>query len=288
VKRCVTCERSFDGPEWACPYCGFTPDTVGEITRFAAPNGRDGFDPDAFDRLAQLEHESFWFRARNRLIDWAVCQYFPCASSLLEIGCGTGFVLEGLSRTHPRLQLIGADLHSGGLAHAAARIPGLSLLQSDARRIPFDAEFDILGAFDVLEHIDDDAGVLAEMHRAVKPGGGILITVPQHPWLWSASDEQAEHKRRYRRDELLARVSTAGFTIRRVTSFVTLLLPAMAIIRLRGRVSRDRLDPSREHVIAQRATAQLEQILMAEHAMISRGVDLPVGGSLLVVAERRA
>jgi SAM-dependent methyltransferase len=288
MRRCLSCERSFGGPGWTCPTCGFEPDKIGSITRFCTPVGRDGFDPDAFDRLAELEHHSFWFRSRNRLIAWAVDHYFRDAHNLLEIGCGTGFVLEGLRRMRPGLSLLGADLHIGGLAHAARRIPDLGLLQLNACRLPFDGEFDVIGAFDVLEHIDDDDTVLAEVRRALRPGGGIVLTVPQHPWLWSASDDYGEHKRRYRRAELTSKVGKAGFTIRRVTSFVTLLLPAMVIMRLRGRVKHAPIDPVHEHVMAQRVRKPLEAVLELERRLIARGVDLPVGGSLLLVAERTA
>jgi SAM-dependent methyltransferase len=288
VKRCVRCAQSFESPEWVCPKCGFAAQAVGPITRFTTPTGKDGFDPDAFDRLVELEHQSFWFRARNRLIGWAVDHYFPDAASLLEIGCGTGFVLESLRRHHPDLSLLGGDLHIEGLAHAAARVPDVSLLQFDARRIPFDTEFDVVCAFDVLEHIDEDERAFAEMRRAIRPGGGMMLTVPQHRWLWSATDECAEHKRRYRRGELVSKVSAAGFTVRRVTSFVTLLLPAMAMMRLRGRLGRVPVDPAREHLTAQRLTAPLECVLAMERLLIAHGADLPVGGSLLLVARRGA
>jgi SAM-dependent methyltransferase len=286
VKRCAECEARFDGQSWICPACGHAPGLAGAIPRFATPAGRDGFDPAAFDRLAALEHSSSWFRARNRLIGWALRRYFPHARSMMEIGCGTGFVLEGLRRMRPGLKLVGGDLHVEGLAHAARRVPGIDLLQLDARRIPFDAEFDVIGAFDVIEHIDDDELVLKEMRRALVPGGGIVLTVPQHPWLWSVSDDYAEHKRRYRRAELVSKVQAAGFTIRRVSAFVTLLLPAMAAMRLRGRLRKGPIDPFREHLIAQRLAAPLDLILELEHSLIARGSDLPAGGSLLLVAVR--
>ncbi|HEX3692607.1 MAG TPA: class I SAM-dependent methyltransferase [Solirubrobacteraceae bacterium] len=233
-----------------------------------------------------MEHGSFWFRARSRLIAWALQRYFPRARSLLEIGCGTGFVLESVHRAVPQLWLVGADLHSQGLKHASARLPELDFLQLDARRIPYEREFDVIGAFDVLEHIAEDRRVLQEMHAAVKPGGGILLTVPQHPWLWSAIDEYGEHKRRYRRTDLIAKISAAGFEIQRITSFVTLLLPAMAAMRLRARLRHAPLDPTRELAISRRLTAALERVMDVERSIVVRGADLPAGGSLLVVANR--
>ncbi len=283
MKRCLSCERRFDGPSWICPSCGFAPPVLDDIPRFVVPLNNDGFDPATFDKLVELEHGSFWFRSRNRLLVWAVERYFPTARSFFEIGCGTGYVLEGLHRALPHLRVVGAELHGEGLQHASQRVPSVELLQMDARRIPFDSEFDLIGAFDVLEHIDDDERVLDELGAAVKPGGGILITVPQHPWLWSASDDYGEHKRRYRRAELVAKVTAAGFEVRRITSFVSLLLPVMAMVRLYGRIRRP--DPASELTVT-RADSALERVLDLERALIAHDKDLPFGGSLLMVASR--
>ena len=80
-------------------------------------------------------------------------------------------------------------LRCGCRSRAVSRVPDVQLYQLDGRRLPFEEEFDVVGAFDVLEHVDDDGLVLAQMHQATKPGGGIIVSVPQHPWLWSAVDE---------------------------------------------------------------------------------------------------
>ena len=100
-----------------------------------------------------------------------------------------------------------------GIDFANARVPDADLFQMDARQIPFREEFDVIGAFDVFEHIDQDQTVLEQMHAAVKPGGGIIVTVPQHRWLWSMVDEYSFHRRRYRRMELLQKVKAAGFEV---------------------------------------------------------------------------
>jgi SAM-dependent methyltransferase len=259
---------------------------VSRVRQFAAPVGRDGFDPDAFQALSAIEHRSFWFRSRNRLIAWAMERYFHTAESLFEVGCGTGFVLESISHTFPELWLMGGDLHAEALKYAARRLPELDFLQFDARRIPYEGEFDVIAAFDVLEHIAEDQQVLGEMRTALKPGGGMLLTVPQHPWLWSAVDDYGEHKRRYRKAELEAKVSAAGFKILRVTSFMSLLLPAMVAVRLRTRSQGDLADPNSGLAPPRRLTAILEYMTGIERSLIMRGTDFPVGGSLLLVANR--
>src|SRR4030095_11666933 len=151
------------------------------------------------------------------------------AKTFLEIGCGTGFVLSGVKEALPSLTLAGSEIFSEGLGFAAQRLPDVDLFQMDARRIPFREEFDVIGAFDVLEHIQEDEAVLTQMYAATKKGGGILITVPHHPFLWSGSDEFARHARRYKTRELCDKVRRAGFHVLRVTSFVSVLLPALIL-----------------------------------------------------------
>ena len=93
---------------------------------------------------------------------------------------------------------------------AAIRPSGIELVQADARQRPYDLEFDVVGAFDVLEHIAEDLDALRQLVRAVKPGGGVLLTVPQHPALWSPIDEYSHHQRRYTRQGLIELLRLGG------------------------------------------------------------------------------
>jgi SAM-dependent methyltransferase len=247
----------------------------------------DGFELRSFELLARLEPSSFWFRSRNRLVVQLLRRYFPGARRLLEIGCGTGFVLAGLREALPQLELVGSELYEGGLEFAADRLPGVELYQMDCRRMPFDSEFDVICALDVLEHVEEDQVALAELFRSVRPGGGVIVSVPQHPRLWSAGDDFAHHKRRYRRRELVSRLRGAGFEVRRLTSFVSLLLPLMAMSRTRQRDPKT-YDPTTEYRAPRAVDRMFERILEAERWMIGTGVSLPVGGSLFAVATKSA
>jgi SAM-dependent methyltransferase len=159
------------------------------------------------------------------------------------------------------------------------------LLELDARKLPFEAEFDVVGAFDVLEHIEEDERALLEMHAALQPGGGLVVTVPQHPALWSAVDEYSRHVRRYRRSELLTKLRDSGFEVVRWTSFVSLLLPVLALSRLRFR-GKKAFDPLSEYRAPPFVDSAFGWVLTAERALIRCDVSLPVGGSLLAVARR--
>jgi SAM-dependent methyltransferase len=105
---------------------------------------------------------------QERLIHWVLRHYFPQARNFLEIGCGTGFVLLGIQNAFPGLSLSGSELFGEGLTYAHDRLPHVPLFQMDARRIPFEDEFDVIGAFDVLEHIQEDENVLFQMAQATK------------------------------------------------------------------------------------------------------------------------
>ncbi len=289
MRLCLRCHADFAGSGWRCPHCGFEPPRIGGFPAFAPElaQGASGYDPAHFAELARLEAGNFWFRARNRLIMWAIGRYFSGARNLLEVGCGTGFVLAGIATAFPALKLAASEAAATGLAHAAARVPGASLMQMDARRIPFRDEFDVVGAFDVIEHLADDRAVLAGLCAAVAPAGGLLLTVPQHPFLWSEFDARAGHVRRYRAAELRGKVMEAGFEIVKMTSFVTLLLPLMLVSRLAQRRPRRDYDPLAELRITPWLNWTLEKALDAERLLIRAGIPLPAGGSLLVVARRR-
>jgi SAM-dependent methyltransferase len=247
----------------------------------------EGFKDAYFHQLADLEARNFWFRARNRLITWAIRRYFPAAGNFLEIGCGTGYVLSGIGKANPGLALSGSEINYGGLPYARTRVPAAELFQMDARTVPFEDEFDAIGAFDVLEHIENDAAVLEQLHQAARSSGGILVTVPQHKFLWSGQDVRACHVRRYTMPEIRAKVEAAGFEVVRMTSFVSLLFPAMAVSRLLHRKHEDRFDAMDELRLPAWVNWLFDRVLMLERAAIQSGIDFPFGGSVLVIARKR-
>lgn len=220
----------------------------------------------------------YWYGPRGRMIAWALRRYFPGARSFLDSGCGAGPVLAAIRAADPVIELTGTDASLEALEIARRRVPGLTVLQAGAHDIPYSEAFASAGCFDVLEHLDDDLGALIELSRTVVPGGGILVTVPQHPRLWSDFDESGGHKRRYTRAGLLDLLARAGLEPIRVTSYVFSLLPLMVASR--------RSPGSAGSGPGPRLGAALERILDLEVAAIRRGVSFPVGGSLFVVARR--
>lgn len=243
-----------------------------------------GYDASLFERLAALEPTSFWFRGRNKIILWAIDRWFPNCRSFLEVGCGSGYVLSAILAARPDLDAVGAELFPEGLRVARRRLKGVPLAQMDVRSLGIEGAFDVVGAFDVLEHVDRDQEALRAMLIALRPGGGLVVTVPQHHWLWSEADEFAGHARRYTRRELTQRMLDAGFELLWTTSFLTFLLPLISTSRLITR--RRPYSLEREFGLPHWIDRLFERSLDLERAAMSRGVSLSVGGSLLVVARR--
>lgn len=285
--------RPFWPLDWACPACGHVAPLRDGIP-LTAPSLADtitGFDPADFDFLARAERDHFWFAARRRLILALVEKYAPDARSVLEIGCGSGNVIGALARSRAWSRIVGVDIHPRGLSLARAGLPPpVELLQADARAIPFRDAFDLVGAFDVLEHIAEDEAAIAGIRAALAAGGVLLAAVPQHPYLWSASDDVAHHVRRYERGELGRKIAAGGFEILFSTSYAVILLPLMAASRLAARRSARTEDARtvarREFDVPSGINVLLTAMLNLETALTRRGARWPAGGSRVIVARK--
>lgn len=292
MKICIDCGQPFSASTWQCSHCGFTP-PFEHGCHVLTSDGTDAdrnYDEQFHHELVRLEASCFWFRNRNRLIQRAIQRFFPKAESLFEIGCGTGYVLAFLAKQMPALKLTAGELYRSGLSCVAKRVDSAELLQVDACALPFQEEFDVVGAFDVIEHIDDDQRVLEQMRKSLKPGGGVVLTVPQHRWLWSEQDVASYHRRRYSRKQLLRQIKAAGLEPVWATSFVSFLLPIMILRRLRYRLkfrSKRLGDPVDEVRIGRVANRILDSVCALETSWIGTcRRSLRAGGSLLVVAKR--
>ena len=288
MKQCLGCGARFPRAESACPACHAVPALINGFEAYAPEMAREGggFKESHFAELAGVEAGHFWFESRNELIAWAINKYCPRRESFLEIGCGTGYVLSGIAQRFAFERMLGSEIFSEGLQFAARRVPQADFIQMDARQIPYWGEFDVIGAFDVLEHIEEDTAVLEQMRHALKPEGMLLITVPQHDWLWSPSDDYACHVRRYSAKDCHAKIKAAGFRIVRSTSFVSLLLPLMIASRLKKSKQGAEFDVTDEFKLSKPLNALLYRVMRSELSMISAGINFAAGGSRFVIAQR--
>ena len=131
--------------------------------------------------------------------------------SVLEIGSGEGAVAWRLAR---RYLYVGLEPDLTSFAKALDRlaaIPSARLLNAGLEGLGADEVFDLVCAFEVLEHIEDDRAALTEWRLRVRPGGWLIVSVPAWPRRWGAADEKAGHYRRYEPDELRELLRRAGF-----------------------------------------------------------------------------
>lgn len=242
------------------------------------------FPQEAFSYLASAEYRHWWFRSRNQIIIWAlrgrVCDF----RNFIEVGCGTGFVIHRIAMEFPKLSLEASEYFENALDFARHRVPQCKFKRLDARKMNDSEVYDCIGSFDVIEHIEADELVLENFYRALRSGGLLLLTVPQHPWLWSLADEYAHHVRRYKHYELCNKVQNVGFQIEYCSSFVSLLLPFMALHRLVPRKSV--YNPDDEFMIGPVFNGFLFLVMQIELILLKLGLRFPAGGSLLLLARK--
>ena len=237
-----------------------------------------------YQQMAELDDRHWWYRARRRIIADLIRReaHLPPDAEILEIGCGTGHNLAMLSGFG---HVEGLELDDEARAISEKRL-GRAVMSSplpELGEVP-DRHYDLIGAFDVIEHIDDDCAALASIARKLKPGAFFIMTVPAHQWMWSAHDTVNHHKRRYSRSGLKALIEASPMKLRKLGYFNSLLFPLAvaerAASKLRGKEDADvKLPPAP-------LNTALEKVFAAERYLAGR-LPLPPGLSLFAVASAR-
>jgi len=249
-------------------------------------------DPTFYASYFRHETTHWWFRWRFDLISEVLGSLGTGQPlRILDAGCGTGQMLKCLE-SHG--DAIGLDSSSQAIGYARER--GVKrLVQGSITDPPFrDGSFDCVVALDVIEHVDDDIGILTKLHEVVKPGGHLIVTVPAFKVLWSEHDEINQHKRRYRSDELKSLIEDAGFDLQRVSYCNTaLFLPVLAMRKaknlLRSARKSRRADPDALESDLDEYPGPINSALywlLKGETKLMRHTDLPFGVSILAIAQR--
>jgi SAM-dependent methyltransferase len=279
-------------PGASCGACGARYSGEGGILRLTlGREGAPGYDPHYFKTLLRVEDRHFWFVARREIVLDSLRRAVPDLDrrSMFDIGCGTGGLLEFLAARQVRVA--GAcDAYLESLEIVRHRL-GIPLALVDEGRLPpLGPGHDLLGLFDVLEHVDDDREMLGFLHSILAPGGIVVFTVPAHPMLFDARDELACHRRRYRRDELRQKLEEAGFSVRLLTHFMAPLVPPLLAMRaLTGLVPTSRRRSRERQDLEFRVVPVVNAVVRAVLAMerrVLRVAGLPFGSSIIAVAAR--
>lgn len=225
----------------------------------------------------------WWYRARADLLSAALSSQVGAADRVLDVGSADGPSVGWLDRGTRRTAL---DLDPRGLS------PGD--VCASALQLPFaDGTFDVVAAFDVVEHCDPESAVLAELERVLRPGGRLLVSVPAYQWAWSEFDVHNGHHRRYTRRRLVAAVQAQGLHVLRATYIFAGTFPFFAAHRLRSRASAVRpAQAAPDDVPALPETGPRLAALLTAATGIDRRLlrhhDLPFGSSVVLAAQKGA
>lgn len=219
----------------------------------------------------------WWYRARAELLRAALGDFLGAPRRLLDVGSADGPSVAWMHGSFPRIAM---DLDPRGLP-AGRGVCGSALA------LPFaDASFDVVGAFDVIEHCESEHRAVSELARVLRPGGRLLASVPAYQWAWSDHDVRAGHYRRYTRPRIVAAVEAAGLDVRRATYGFAGVFPLFLAERIRRRLRRRGAATGAGLPRVSPALDRLLTGLSAAEARLLRRWDLPFGSSVFVAARK--
>lgn len=241
-----------------------------------------------YQKMATLEKSYWWYQGRLHLLGSLLGMYFPGGkvSRILEVGCGTGEITSFLTNYG---SVTAVDVAAEAIRLTQARGVRDTIL-GDVNEIDLttlSGMFDLVVAFDVLEHIQDDVETLRRIRLVLGGGGYFFISVPAHKFLWSEHDEALHHKRRYHSLEITRKLEDAGFTVVKKTYFVCLAFPAIMAYRLFGNLFGRSAYPQTSHVYLSAPLNRFMISLLKMESSFIKKAGLPFGSTLVVVAKKR-
>jgi SAM-dependent methyltransferase len=216
------------------------------------------------------------------------------ASTVLEIGCSSGFLLRDLLTRLPAHRVFGADYTYDTLEHLGKRLPNVPLLQFDLTQCPLpDAFVDVAVLLNVLEHIDDHEAAVAHLFRIIKPGGAVVIEVPAGPSLYDVYDRVLMHRRRYAMSQLVKLLDRCGFAIERRSHLGFILYPAFYLtkrlyqFRYPTGAAVDEQQLVADMIKATRNTSRAMNLVMVVENILRPALYFPFGIRCLVTGRKR-
>lgn len=279
---CQKCEDEVlrNDDKYICKSCNEGYSIINGVPYFYKNINKEDYKLDEYtieiDKIANAEQNHFWFKSRRNLILQVFDKFISKKDKVIEIGAGTGSIARMLNTEGYNLSI--GEIHPNGIEYALKNNDkNLPIYQFNIMNNPFKNHFDVVGLFDVLEHIEDDKLAINNIGKMLKDGGKIILTVPAHMWLWCEEDEVSNHFKRYEIDSLKGLLITEGFTIKYASNFFISLIPLL-YLRTKSKSSSDiKINPIVNFILS--AVSNIENKIL-------KFISSKIGGSIIIVAEK--
>ena len=188
-----------------------------------------------YDSFYKLEDKHWWFQARKEIVLKLIDKYFKKRSDsrIFDIGCGTGKMLNQLSRYG---KVWGIDDDIKAVKYSQNKAPSATIILGSFPEAAPDENFDLVTVFDVIEHIDNDLGALKKIKSILRPGGVLILTVPAYNFLWDNHDNMNYHKRRYIAKELKEKIHKAGLRPLKISYYNSFLFFPVVVFKITKKI----------------------------------------------------
>jgi 2-polyprenyl-3-methyl-5-hydroxy-6-metoxy-1,4-benzoquinol methylase len=279
---CSKCQEGLlkNDDNYSCSSCNIKYSIINNVPYFYKDINTQDYNLDEYtveiDKIANAEQNHFWFKSRRELISQVFNKFISKKNKIIEIGAGTGNIARMLSNEGYDLSI--GEIHPNGIEYALKKNnSNLSIYQFDIMHNPFKNHFDVVGLFDVLEHIEDDKLAINNISKMLKRGGKIILTVPAHMWLWCEEDDISNHFKRYELDNLKELLKDEGFIINYATNFFISIVPLL-YLRTKNKSSDEiTINPIINFILS---------IISNIENKILKFISSKIGGSIIIVAEK--
>lgn len=204
-------------------------------------------------------------------------------NKILDVGCGLG-------ETSRKLTIFGqvTGIDSSPEAIKISKRNGLKeavLMNIDNLSFPKNS-FDVITAFDVLEHLEDDQKAIHNIFQVLKNKGVFLLTTPAYNWLWSEHDDALGHKRRYTKNQIEKKLKIVGFTILKSSYIISSFLLPIVLFRFGQKLFKKEENPKTSYIILPSFLNFLLAGILKLEGVLLQVINLPFGVSIICVAEK--
>ncbi len=249
---------------------------------------------DYYKEYYHLERKNWWFKVRSRILADRIATFLPknSVNKILNIGVATGSTSEMLAN-FGHVMSVEYDKDCYEFTKTILKTP---LINGSILDLPFDENSqDLVCAFDVIEHVEDDLKAISEMIRVCKSGAYVAVTVPTFMSLWGEHDVVNQHYRRYSMAELTKLFADKVGNIHYKTYFNSLLFPPIFVARTAMRILPKSLQKNRDgagsdHTLIDEESFALkifEKVFETERKMLNRGIKFAAGVSAILVWQKK-